>query len=193
MCRVLATTGEPAPLASCHSLHLLGCRKEATAHINTIPLETSGCRPSHKVEFIFLLDPGKRQSTGSILGQPRRDGARWTSALEDADTPSAVSSGLLWLGGVSPVSLSHRHRVGKSGCVNEQPRQPPDPPEPFPSVPWGAPHPQLLSTAVCPPPSCSRPLPFLACPLSLCPAKLAAPSGRGSGGRLGTALPSPPA
>lgn len=103
-------------------------------------------------EFIFLLDPAKRQGTGSMPGQPVSDarsagsGVHCTSALEDTDIPDAISSGLLWPGRVSPAFLSHQPHVGNLGCINEQPLKPPTPsPEPFPPVPWGTPRPQLLS------------------------------------------------
>jgi len=85
-----------------HRLHPTASAPRVPA--DRILLETSSCPASLRrgfFEFIFLLDPGKRQGTGSIPGQPGRDaqsagsGARRTSALEDADTPSAVSSGLL--------------------------------------------------------------------------------------------------
>lgn len=66
--------------------------------------------------------------------------------LEDADTPDAISSGLLWLGGVSPASLSPQYCVAESSCIHEQPIKPPAPsPEPFPPVSQGVPHPQFLS------------------------------------------------
>ena len=204
--------GEPAPLASHRSLHLSGSGKEGMVPVNCILLETSGCPAVPQREFLssFFCQTLRRGralaasqgSPGAMLMAQGLGLIAPLDMLEDADIPDAISSGLLWPGGVSSASLSHQRRVGKSGCINEQPLKPEAPSsEPFPPAPQGAPHSQLLShkegilhlQCCFPQPSRRCPLPCLACPLPSRPAKLAAASGQGSGRRLGTALPSPPA